>query len=272
MEEAVRQIGLNIVENELKSTQPKESQMYFEFSKKVYQTGDKRNVEGWKILKENTTDDRVAYQNLKSGKVVLALRGTDTHNKSRAYRDIGSDALLALGQQSLSSRFSKSTAEAKRLAAKYGKDNVTVTGHSLGGSQALWISNQTGIQAHAVNPHVTYEDAMVFQNFPNATIYHSISDPVSTLSPLVRTKKTFYYYDPSMDAGLPQHGIPEDRARGFLNAVRTYNRHPYEKMAAKARKEYYGGKSKIKPKSNPKPAVVKPSVVTPPRSGFVATG
>jgi hypothetical protein len=242
MTEIARRVGVNILLNELKSEKPTESNLYFKFSQKAYETGAKRKVAGWEILDANTTDDRVTYRNNNTGKVVLALRGTDPVTKGRRARDLSTDLLLAAGQQGISSRFANSTAEAKRLIATYGKENVTVTGHSLGGSQALWISNETGVEAHAVNPHVTYQDAMVFQKFPKATIYHSISDPVSTLSPLVRTKKTFYYFDPKIDAGVPQHSIPQGPNRSFLNAVQTYNNQPYERLAAKARQEYYGSK------------------------------
>lgn len=92
--------------------------------------------------------DHVTFVDDSTGRAVVSYRGTDITNAS----DIFTDAAIFFGVQDHTSRFKRAVKIADRVASVYGKDNVEVTGHSLGGSQALYVSKTTGIPSYAYNP------------------------------------------------------------------------------------------------------------------------
>ncbi|KAL4440626.1 hypothetical protein ABPG75_003627 [Micractinium tetrahymenae] len=57
-----------------------------------------------------------------------------------------------VGATRLSARFQKRLDVARQVTAKYGLGNVVVTGHSLGGAQAVMINRKLGLECHAFNP------------------------------------------------------------------------------------------------------------------------
>jgi hypothetical protein len=155
---------------------------------------------GYIIDPEHSNRNRTTYQHRESGKAILAFRGTDLQSKSKM-GDLGSDALLALGLHGLSSRFRNAKKATDAVIEKYGKDNLTVTGHSLGASQALYVNSKRSVQAHAFNPGVSPSmvrknlmdtlSAQLFKRKPksNATVYTTGTDMISGLSPLLTKAK-----------------------------------------------------------------------------------
>lgn len=157
---------------------------------------------GYTIDKEHSNRNRTLYHNAETGKAVLAFRGTELHTKNKK-GDLGTDALLALGLQKLSSRFRNAKKATGHAIEKYGKDNLTLTGHSLGGSQALYANSHYKVPAHTYNPGVSPSmvrkdlfdslSAKLFKKKPhtNANIYTTGKDLISGLSPLLTRAKTF---------------------------------------------------------------------------------
>lgn len=98
-------------------------------------------------------------------KAVLSFRGT-----SKIKGDLGSDALLALGMQKTGSRFKNAEKAAKAAYADYG-DKLSLTGHSLGGSSALYarhaLPKGAKVETHAFAPHVS--------------LFHSLKDSFKTV-------------------------------------------------------------------------------------------
>lgn len=97
---------------------------------------------------ELSTSNHSVYHNTKTNKAVIAYRGTDPNNRD----DLATDALLAMGVAGSSARFKGAVEVAKRAQRKYGANNVELTGHSLGGTQAVHVSQQLGLKATAFNP------------------------------------------------------------------------------------------------------------------------
>jgi len=175
-------------------------QQYAQLSDGAYGAKDMSHL-GYEIDPQHSNRNRTLYQHRESGKAILAFRGTDLKSKSK-FGDLGSDALLALGLHGLSSRFRNAKKATDKAIATYGKDNLAVVGHSLGGSQALYANSKRGLEAHAFNPGVS--GAMVRKNLmdslgaqlfkrkpkPNATVYTTGKDIISGLSPLLVKTKT----------------------------------------------------------------------------------
>lgn len=157
---------------------------FAKLSKSAYNEGAKRNVEGYDILSPYSSPDRVVYQHQRTKHVILAFRGTDARNwkngfSSKGFRDVTTDVLLAGAAEGLSHRFSNAEEITKTLIKQYGKENLTVTGHSLGGSQAMHVSKTFDVGAHVYNPHTTWASAVTGGYYPQVTLHVNETDPVS---------------------------------------------------------------------------------------------
>lgn len=105
--------------------------------------------EGYEVDKELSGKDWTTYYNPSTGKSVIRYRETDPTN----IKDLGTDLLIGLGIQGSGSRFKRAQKVYDKAANKYGgRDNVEVTGHSLGGSLALHVNKTRGAKATAFNP------------------------------------------------------------------------------------------------------------------------
>lgn len=91
----------------------------------------------------------------KGSEACVAFRGTDFLN----WRDVSADVMLALGLEGFSIRFLKSLSTTNKAISKYGHANVSVTGHSLGGTQALFVNSKTGVMAVVFNPGASIPQA-----------------------------------------------------------------------------------------------------------------
>lgn len=150
-----------------------------------------QNLPDYYIDNSLSTADRTVYVNKTTGKATIAFRGTDTHNKSNTFRDIGADISIAFGMEKYNHRFKNSLNATNATIAKYGKDNVTVTGHSLGGSEAMYVSSKTGVKGTVFNPgtsiidveHQNIDKAFKHKNdYQNINIDVMPGDPISSLS------------------------------------------------------------------------------------------
>jgi hypothetical protein len=160
-----------------------------------------RDVDGWERDEHLSNRDRTVYS--REGKAVVAFRGTNLSGTTDRWRDLGADALIALGLQDLSHRFRDAKKTTKYAMDKYGDDNVTLVGHSLGGSQALHVHTKLGIDTHAFNPGISLVDVRrsgskfgpehVLSLFPKRSRFHdnahawiTSGDLVGGLAPMVR--------------------------------------------------------------------------------------
>ena len=163
--------------------------------KKTY---DKYHMEGrYDIDKELSSANHVTFVDKETGRAVISFRGTRPTNIADIFSDVG----IALGLQAFTPRFEEASEVTKRAIKKYGgKDNVDVTGHSLGGAQALYVNNKFGVEAHAYNPGEGIPPAMLssinpvlgaaakaaqanrHQSEDNAHVYLSGLDPISVLA------------------------------------------------------------------------------------------
>jgi hypothetical protein len=101
------------------------------------------SIHGYHIDKSLSDEETKVYVN-KKGKVIVSFRGTTTPE------DIITDAEIIGGQRG--KRFDKSAEQVRQVIKKYGQENIEVTGHSLGGTIARYISDKFGLKGKAFNP------------------------------------------------------------------------------------------------------------------------
>jgi hypothetical protein len=136
---------------------------------------------GYEIDNELSNKNRTLYYNKDTNKVVYSLRGTNPKN----IHDLTTDALLAVGLKDISSRFRNANKYTKKAIEKYGKDNLSLAGHSLGASQSLYVNSKHNIEAHAFNPYI--EPTVKKSNLLNKAMYALFKKPVNSNAYIYRT-------------------------------------------------------------------------------------
>lgn len=137
-------------------------------------------VMGWQKDLELSGEDHAVFH--KGGKAKIAYRGTNVKNK----KDLEADALITLGLQDHSNRFKRAVRTADQVTAKYGKENTSLTGHSLGGSQAAYVSRKKGLKATGFGAAKSPVDAHFRKR--TYTNFHSVSTAADPIS--IYTRKT----------------------------------------------------------------------------------
>lgn len=106
-------------------------------------------------------------------KVIISFRGTSNT------QDIVTDIGIVKGERA--GRFIKSMDQTKKVIAKYGRANVEVTGHSLGGTIARYVSDKLGLKGKAFNPGASPFEAVQghVESGKNVKTVVNFGDPIS---------------------------------------------------------------------------------------------
>lgn len=113
-------------------------------------------VAGFTLDQELSSGDWGVYVNDQTKRATIAFRGTDSNPKhSSFWKDMGANVAHVFGAEGVNSRYQRADAVTKKVIDKYGKGNVSVTGHSLGGTLATYVSEANGIDAQVYNPFIT---------------------------------------------------------------------------------------------------------------------
>lgn len=178
---------------------------YAAFAKAAYDGADKAVLpEGYITDIAYSNRNHVLSLNHEKKHAILAFRGTDLTNVSKAVGDLADDALLATGLKTLSSRFRGGVRAAKAVKIAYPDYQLAVTGFSLGGSTAAHVhskvkdSDYVGFSTHVPVREATQNiawgaiDALLKKpNRKRSTNYITAADPVSWTAATAFEKNTF---------------------------------------------------------------------------------
>lgn len=135
---------------------------------------------GWTYLDEHSDEKHAVFHKPAGGKgpgkrdqYLLSIRGTADAG------DLLPDAFITAGAQDQSADFQASLAKAKDLQGKL-KGDWSVGGHSLGGTKAMWVAEQTGVDSFAFNPgfHAAADD-IIDTGYKGHNVFLVRGDPVS---------------------------------------------------------------------------------------------
>lgn len=134
--------------------QKKTAQRYAIFSEASYYKDpndvrkilDKYGKQAWDIV-PITTQDATTFRNKNTGEVVVGIRGTDIKN----IEDLFTDLALIGGVSRFTPRAGQITKIVKYAIDTYGKENVSLSGHSLGSELARQAANKFGVKAYLYN-------------------------------------------------------------------------------------------------------------------------
>ena len=133
-------------------------------------------VDNFEIDFDLSSEEHSVFHNKNTKETVIAYRGTV--NKD----DIKTDAHILIGNETSTDRFKRSEDVFQKTENKYGKENVVVVGHSLGGGIALTLGEKHDVQSHVYNPAISATQTFSKEHHNNkhtSQIYRTRIDPVS---------------------------------------------------------------------------------------------
>ena len=126
--------------------------------------------DGWGVDDELSDHHSTVYHNKNTKHSVVAFRGTADK------QDLKTDALLFLGLGGKSKRYKDANALTDKVIAKYGKPNVSLTGHSLAGDIASNVSKNKDLDATTFSKG---RKLLPSSNAPREKALRSVLDPLS---------------------------------------------------------------------------------------------
>tara|TARA_R110000803_G_scaffold140013_2_gene206611 strand:- start:23 stop:2107 length:2085 start_codon:yes stop_codon:yes gene_type:complete len=134
------------------------------------------NGADFEVLPEYTTDFMTTAIDAE-GKVVVAFRGTEPTSIADVYNDI---RII----QGAKRHFKTERNALDKIVEEFGKENVELTGHSLGGNKAIELGKQIGLDTETFNPLIGRDS--LSRGHPNTTntVWGTTDDVASQLAGL----------------------------------------------------------------------------------------
>ena len=147
----------------------------------------------FKILRETT--NYLIVKDDRNGKINFVVKGTDIGDvKGMRMKDLKEDLHIVLNKPETMSRLRNQKEIARELVKKYGRENVIVTGHSLGGYITADIANSLDIKGVAFNIGSSPKKLIPSYN-KNITHYTTNDIKKGILDPLSMTSAGRDFYD-----------------------------------------------------------------------------
>lgn len=190
-------------------------QKYAILAKAAYFEGDTTKVNqlfnkipilrNFKIDNSLSTKKNSVFVNTNTGEVVISYKGTNPTNIEDLYDDLE----IIRGYEDQTSRFEKANELYKNVEKKYGSQNIKITGHSLGATAGLFVSEKNNVESHLFNPGIG--TSKLVSNYPNNTnksyIYKTKHDPVSVGAFLLNDKTNREIVNVPQTNTIDPHGI-----------------------------------------------------------------
>ncbi len=104
-----------------------------------------QEIDGYDYKPELSTEDVAVYEDPETKKAIVGFRGTSKG------KDLRPDVGIALNRFKSTNRYKSDKEELDKLIERYGKDNIRLTGHSLGARSASALGRKYGIKTDAFN-------------------------------------------------------------------------------------------------------------------------
>lgn len=153
-------------------------------SKKIYPENRQQHSNGW-IYRETYHNHRNGFYSeiySKDNKYIMIIRGTELKSGfNQGKKDVISD--VEMGLQLLPRQMKDAEKAYLSAVRKYGKENVILTGHSLGGSEAQILGAKYGVETVTFAAYGTkYLSGMEINYTDNITNYGNAQDGVYVMN------------------------------------------------------------------------------------------
>jgi len=150
-----------------------------------------KELQSYSQTKDFKIDPKLSNKNAvvleKGNQVVISYRGTDLKNPS----DILADAEILLGRDKiklfLNDRFDEANSLYNKVKAEYPESDITLTGHSLGSAEAIYVGTKNNTKSVSFNEGTSPLDAL-FSHFGSKEadkkqiVYITAKDIISNLT------------------------------------------------------------------------------------------
>lgn len=198
---------------------------YARLAREVYEGQRARDIKGHILQPEYSTEKRAVYYNPTTGKYVVAQRGTVPTDRE----DLQDDIKVVKDELKTSKRHKDEKKFIEKLILDKGKDNVILTGHSLGSNHAKLLSQEFDLPMYGFSEGETVSADKIVENFFNrgddrVQNFKVAYDPISFLNPFsknIKAKgKNPHALDNFIDDSLlTQRGT--DTKEEFSNVIKT---------------------------------------------------
>ena len=104
------------------------------------------------VIGEFTDKNITTFFDVENERIIMSFRGTDNKNLlGMRYEDLMTDYQLAIGRLRSTDRFQEAVEMLEKVMKKYGKNKISLSGHSLGGAIADYLSYTYKIPAFIYN-------------------------------------------------------------------------------------------------------------------------
>lgn len=149
-----------------------------QFTKNSYRNSSKQKKQIGAYVRDDSLSGNRAqvYYNPDTGKTIVSHTGTNS------LTDWMTDARYSMGGLKNTKRYEHAKKIQKEAEQKYGRENVTTTGHSLGAQLAEKVGNKSN-HTYTYNRPVTPFEALTHKLKKNQTDIRTSGDFVSIVSP-----------------------------------------------------------------------------------------
>lgn len=149
-------------------------------SQVVYKKEKPKSINGWEYVDKYFNNTSGYYSELykKDKKVILITRGTElSSGKKEAIKDLKND--INMGIEKLPYQVTNAKEVYSKLVKKYGKENIIVTGHSLGGSISEILGTEYGVETVTFNAYgIKKLNGLKINYTDNITNYGNANDGI----------------------------------------------------------------------------------------------
>ena len=136
----------------------------------------RKSIGSYQYIPDDSDTDVAVYK--RDGRYYVSYRGTSKSG------DILPDLSILAGVEDNNNKFDEADAKFKQISTHAREDpafkNIQVTGHSLGGTKALYVAEQNGVNAKVFNPgYNAVTDDRINVTRPESEIFVVHGDPLS---------------------------------------------------------------------------------------------
>jgi len=150
------------------------------------------DLKDFKVDEELSTIDNLVLHNAKTGRVTVSYRGTtDNPLRTKSFlKDWRINGQIA-GGKSNTIRVKQGQKQLNKVISKYGKNELTLSGHSLGGHVSYEMGVANDIPSYSYNPAINMSQLKSAEKYTgNASKHVIFKTPLDFASPLAHDTKT----------------------------------------------------------------------------------
>ena len=138
-------------------------------------------------------------------RIVISFRGT----KPLKLDDIVTDVFITFGKEVDTERFAVALKKVEMVTDLYPEVPIVVCGHSLGGTQAIYISKKYKFKTYAYNPAqgISLQYIKEINRHPQIRVFRVMTDPISCISGLENVSGTVLFPPVSSKNMMKNHSL-----------------------------------------------------------------